>query len=319
MAVTDSTRPTAGYQSSHPAKRCYGFLAAILDGLNDQPILDALQQYRHTGCPGYPVRALWRGYVCKFLLKVHFNNELLERLRGSLKLREVCGFGDEVPSESALSRFVNRRADHEPLVAECLADVTDGLRKLVPWFQKQDGKPDRKPPSLGAVVAVDSTLFPSYSNPNRKKVTDPDARWGVKHSAKTKEGNTEWGWGYKMHLLADVVQGIPLDFFITLANESDSPMLPPVLQKNKETYPWLRPKYLLGDKGYDALSNHQGLVDQSITPVLHLRRPREGELHDGIYTEKGLPPASARSAWITFARTPIPGITCSGARPKGAR
>lgn len=289
MAVTDFTRPTAGYQSSPPAKSGYRFLAAILDGLNDQPILDTLQQYRHTGRPGYPVRAMWRAYLCKFLLKVRFNNELLERLRGSQRLREVCGFGDEVPSESALSRFVSRLADHQPLVSDCLADTTDELRKLVPRFQKQDGKPDRKLPPLGAVVAIDSTLFPSYSNPNRKTVTDPDARWGVKHVAKAKEGNTEWGWGYKMHLLADVVHGIPLDFIITPANESDSPMLPPVLQKNKETFPWLRPKYLLGDKGYDALSNHQDLMDQGITPVLHLRRPREGELHDGIYTEKGSP------------------------------
>ena len=289
MAVTDSTCPIAPNQSVQPAKSGYGFLAATLDGLDDQPILDALQQYRLTGRQGYPLRAMWRLYLAKFLLHIRFNNRLLERLRGSPRLREVCGFGDEVPSESALSRFASRLADHTDLVAECLTGVTNALRGLVPKFKKTPGKPDVKLPPLGTVVAIDGTLFPTYSNPNRKIVTDPDARWGVKHSAKAKEGNTEWGFGYKMHLLADAVHGIPLDFIITPANESDSPMLPPVLKKNRETYPWLRPKYLLGDKGYDALSNHQDLVDQGITPVLHLRRPREGELHDGIYNEKGSP------------------------------
>ena len=286
MAALDSTQSTFTPQSP---KSGYRFLAAVLDGLNDQPLLNVLQDYRRTGRPGYPVDAMWRAYLVKFLLKIRYNNELLERLRGSRKLREVCGFAGEVPSESVLSRFVNRLADHQPLIEQCLAGATSGLRGLVPKVKKTPGKPDRTLPPLGEVVAVDSTLFLSYSNPNRKHLSDPDAKWGLKNSAKTKDGKKEWGWGYKMHLLSDASHGVPLDFIITPANESDSPMLPLVLEKARETYPWLRPKYLLGDKGYDSLSNHECLVKQGITPVIHLRKPREGELHDGIYTETGAP------------------------------
>ena len=92
-------------RSAQSPKSGYGFLSAILDGLDDRPILDTLHQYRRTGRKGHSPRAMWRAYLTKFILKIRFNNHLLERLRGSRKLREVCGFGGEVPSESTLSRL----------------------------------------------------------------------------------------------------------------------------------------------------------------------------------------------------------------------
>ncbi len=269
---------TSGRQEPQPPRSGYGFLAYILDGLHEQPLLDTLQQYRRTGRPGYPIRAMWRAYLVKFLLKIPYNNELLERLRGSRSLRQICGFSDAIPSESALSRFVSRLGFHTDLVKDILVEVTNRLRGLLPAN-----------PPLGQTVAIDSTLFPTYSNPNRKHVTDPDARWGVKHSARSKDGGKEWGWGYKMHLLSDSNYGLPLDFIITPANENDSPMLPSVVQEARARYPWLHPKYLLADRGYDSAANHQALVQQGITPVIHLRKPTRGDLHDGIYTTDGVP------------------------------
>ena len=218
---------------------------------------------------------MWRAYLIKFCLKIRFNNDLLERLRGNPKLREVCGFGSEVPSESAFSRFISRLADHQPLVHQCLVGLTNKLRKALP--------------SLGKVVAIDSTLFPSYSNPNRRHVSDPDARWGLKHSARAKVGGEEFGWGYKMHLLSDTTHGLPLDFIITPVIQGDSPMLPSVVQQAQQTYPWLRPQFLLADKGYDSQANHAFLVKKGVTPVIHLRKGHNGALHGGIYTADGAP------------------------------
>ena len=129
MAASDSTQSVWTSQSP---KSGYGFLAAILDGLDDQPLLDVLQDYRRTGRPGYPVKAMWPACLVKFLLKIRYSNELLERLRGSRKLREVCGFDGEVPSESALSRFVSRLADHQDLMEQCLVNVTVELRGWSP-------------------------------------------------------------------------------------------------------------------------------------------------------------------------------------------
>ena len=64
-------------------------------------------------------------------------------------------------------------------------------------------------PGLGDEVAVDSTAVRTHSNPNRKHVSDPYAEWGVKNSAKAKEGGKEFFFGFKVHMVADAVYGIP--------------------------------------------------------------------------------------------------------------
>ena len=291
MACQKFTQPfTRTQPRTHTQKSGYGFLAAILDGLDDQPLLDALQQYRRTGRKGHPLRAMWRACLAKFLLKIRFNNQLLERLRGSRQLREVCGFGSDVPSESALSRFVSRLAAHQDLIEQCLVKATEELRELVPAVKQREGKQDQPLPPLGAVLAVDSTCIGSYSNPNRKTVSDPDARWGLKHSAKAKDGKQEWCFGYKMHLVSDATHGVPLAFIITPANENDSTQLPAVVRKALKAYPWIEPGCLLADRGYDSLANHQFLVKREIIPVIHIRKPTAADgLYDGIYTAEGKP------------------------------
>ena len=77
-----------------------------------------------------------------------------------------------------------------------MADVTDRLKE---WL-----------PDLGDEVAVDSTAVRAHSNPNRKHVSDSDAEWGVKNSAKAKEGGTEYFFGFKVHMVADATYGVPL-------------------------------------------------------------------------------------------------------------
>ena len=156
-------------------------------------------------------------------------------------------------------------------------------------------RPSQKPPvssvlaPMDAIVAVDSTIFPSYSNPNRSVVSDPDARWGVKHSARAKEGGKEWGWGYKLHLLTDVTFGTPLALIVTPAHRGDTTVLPLLVRKALESHPWLNITHLVADRGYDSAANHRFLVDRDITPVIHIRSSSNGGLHQGIYTTMGAP------------------------------
>ena len=226
---------------------------------------------------------MWRALLCKYVLRIRYNVELADRLRSSSKLREICGFGGSVPSESTFSRFFSRLTHYQPSVERCLTAITDRIGLKLPNF--------------GKLVAIDSTAVVTYGNPNRRtKLGDPcgdvDARWGVKHSSKVKEGNTAFFFGYKLHTIADALYGIPLGFTITPGNEVDVKHLRPVVRKVRKSHGWFQPKFLLGDKGYDSTGNHRFLMNKAITPVIHMRRPGGGggpTRHQGIYSDEGSP------------------------------
>ena len=188
-----------------------------------------------------------------------------------------------------MSRFVTRLADHQDVVVQVLVAATNDIRELIPKVMDGEDTAGNKAPPLGQFVAVDSTLFESFSNPNRLPVSDPDATWGLKHSARAKENGEEFGFGYKMHLVSDCFYGVPLDFIVTPANEGDSPILRSLMDKARETHPWLKPAFLMADRGYDSKKNHQHLAKDGTIPIIHMRRPANSELHDGIYDEKGRP------------------------------
>ena len=273
---------TASGDSPQAAKSGYGFLASIMDGIDDAELLDALQQTRLIGRPGYPFRSMWRAWLCKYILRIRYNVELVDRLRGSSRLREVCGFSGSVPSESTFCRFFSRLADYQPIVEQCLTTITDRIGGKLPDF--------------GKIVAADATVFETYGNPDRKTVQgnpcgDMDARWGHKNSVKTKDKeHIEWCFGYKLHAISDALYGIPLGFVLTAANASESPLLPKVVRKAQAAHKWLKPRFLLADRGYDSDDNFRFLYKREITPVIHIRKPSNNrELHRGIYTPRGSP------------------------------
>ena len=205
-------------------------------------ILDALGPPARTGRPGFPARALLRAVLCKYTLGVRFTVEMLERLKASPKLRQLCGFGDRLPSESTMSRFNARLKEVRGDVKRCLDIVTERLKDELARLEGDY-------PPLGETVAVDSTAVNAFANPNRKVIADPDARWGVKHGARTTEGKTEFFFGYKLHMIADANYGAPLDFIVTPGNENDSIVLPGLLQQARDNLQWFKPVYVIGDRG----------------------------------------------------------------------
>ena len=270
-------------------KSGYGFLSVVLDGIDTAPLVEALESRRTTGRPGYPPRAMLRAYLSKFVLGIRYNNQLLERLRANRGLREVCGFGEDVPSESALSRFVTRLKDHRELLEQCTVGVVGQLRGHLP--------------GLGVVTAIDSTSVNTFANPNRKVVRDPDAAWGVRHSARAKKDGTDFFFGYKLHVLADANHGLPLSYTLTPGNRNDSPELPGVVRKAQGQYPWMRMACLLADRGYDSQANHKFLVGKRITPVIHIRKPTAHDgLWDGVYDAEGRPTCLGQVP-MTYVRT----------------
>ena len=260
---------------STPAQDHLGELAAVFSSLDDAALLARLQDYRPTGRPGYPLKALWRAYVASFILNLPHTNALIRRLEDEPDFRYLCGFFGPLPHRTTFNRFIQRLSHHVDLVEACFADLTHQLKTLIP--------------DLGAEVAIDSTTVRSHCSPNRKCVSDPQASWTAKNSARAKVGGKEWHHGYKVHMVADANHGVPLAHIVTTAKRNDSPELPAVIARAEALYSWFKPSVVVADRGYDSMANHEYLHQKGILPIIHIRRKANAALYDGIYTEQGVP------------------------------
>ena len=274
MARTDTNKSSLAWQTLSAVE-----LQAVFDVLDDADIIARLRAYRPTGRQGYPLLALWRAYVASFYLNLPHTNGLIRRLQDDPGLRALCGFDDELPHRTTFNRFIARLSYHPDLVKACFARLTDQLKELLP--------------DLGQEIAVDSTAVRTHSNPHRN--SDPEASWGYTHSpqSRNKDGR-ETFFGYKAHMAADANHGLPLSVKITTGKRNDSPELPAVIAEARALYPWLEPKAVIADRGYDSAANHRFLYQQGIAPVIHIRKPANAKLYHGIYTKEGIPTCLGR-------------------------
>ena len=234
-------------------------LSAIFVSLDDAPILKRLAEYRWTGRPGWNLEALWRSYVALFVMNMPTVNALLRRLQDDPALREVCGFGDDLPSRWTFNRFIARVSHHSDLVEDVLARLTDRLHDLLPGF--------------GENLSVDSTTVRSHSNPGKTPVSDPEASWIAKGGNR---GKKEWTWGYKAHVVADSKWELPLAVTVTGGSVNDVTQFIPPLALAKWHHPWLAPRWITADAGYDARSNYDYTVAEfGAVPIIKLN-PRSG-------------------------------------------
>ena len=91
-------------------------------------------------------------------------------------------------------------------------------------------------------------------------------------------------------MVADANYGVPLAHFVTTAKRNDSPELPAVIARAEALYPWFKPSVVIADRGYDSKANHEHLHGKGVIPVIHIRRSTAHDgLHEGIYTEQGVP------------------------------
>ena len=116
---------------------------------------------------------MFRAFALKYLLSERYTVGLIERLRSSPRLREICRFDDSVPSDSTFSRFFSRLASMDGLGERAMAEMVKQVKARLP--------------DLGRIVAVDSTDIRAYAHPDR---TDTDAAWGYR-TTKPKSGVTK--------------------------------------------------------------------------------------------------------------------------------
>jgi hypothetical protein len=160
-------------------------------------------------------------------------------------------------------------------VEACLAQLTEEL------------KAEGHLPGFGEIVALDSTNVTTYSNPDRRKVSDKDASWTAR-TVKVK-GELEWHFGFKLHLLVDAQYGVPITGFTTTASKNDTLFLTALLDKARGLHKWFRPGYVIGDKGYDSTENHVDVLKRNALPVIPAKKSPTGMAGDGVYLPDGTP------------------------------
>ena len=214
--------------------------------------------------------------AASFLLNLPNMNTLIRRLHEDAALQKLCGFGEQIPHRTTFNRFRIRVSEHLDLVEASLRKLTNEL------------KADKRLEGLGETVAVDSTTVKTHSNPSRKVVSDGEATWTAKTSDKSKDGK-EWYFGFKYHALVDATYGIPLAGITTTASENDTRYLPTLMDKAESLYRWFRPRFVLADRGYDALSNYRDVLKRGAAPIIAIRNTSRKELVEGLYTRHGEP------------------------------
>ncbi len=253
-------------------------LPHILALADDEPLLDALRAYNRTGRPPYPVEAMWRAALTKYLLGLRYYRELAEMLRSNRTVRELCGFEDCVPNTSVICRFFKRITYHFDLVEQAIHGLVGQIAEAIQHYPDVDGPP------VGHALAIDSTDIEGWVDVQKKPYSDPDAKWGVRTNSDAPDGK-EFFYGYKLHLICDANYGVPLGYEVLPANASDSPTLPGLVDQVAAKHPGLKIRYLTADKGYDALSNYRHLDQRDIIPVIPLRNTDK----EGLYDQKGRP------------------------------
>ena len=270
---------TTQFSSPHVSTQAnYEYIAEALDSIDATKLLRRLNEYRaNGGRRTYQIQSFWRAYMLTFLLDLSSINALIRRLWNDPQLQLLCGFS-KLPDRRTFNRFVARLSEHRDLVDECMAQVIEQLKVLIP--------------DLGENVAVDSTAVRTHSNDNKKskitgQVSDLDATRGVRTNARNPK-KIESYFGYKCHILSDVKHQVPLTGFVTPANRSDSPELPTLLEQAESQYSWFRPRYVMADRGYDSASNHEAVLDKDAAFICPMRKWSSKQRY-GIYDRNGTP------------------------------
>ena len=297
------------------------------------PLVEELEKsHENCGRRGYSAQAMLCVFILQFLLNQRYNSYLLAYLNENSRLLAMCGL-DGAPSEATFSRYKKKLAGYQGLLDAIFNKAAQHCAGEIERLREAGVVPEDAP-RLGEMLALDPTDIQAYAKPQgqhcevvgegnctkkhrvhcdspdrnactkhgKKPCSDPDARWGYR-TPKSKSGNVagkdgddrkEWFFGYKAHVAADTYYQIPLHMTLRPANENEGPKFAEDLDKALERHPWLKPKFVMADKGYDALNNFKHTVKRGCIPIFAVRRPPQDKKtgkrrYEGLYDEDGRP------------------------------
>lgn len=244
-------------------ERGFAFIESIFEQIDASELVQGLDAYRWTGRRGYSPEYMWRAALLRYLLNLRHTRDLIAYLNASPRLRLLCGFRQQVPSESTFSRFFSRLVLHQAEVDVVLRQVVELTGGRLKHF--------------GREVAIDSTDIKAFARgyKHRRKV-DREAEWGIRTSKDPKVDKQHF-YGYKLHLICDARYGVPLSWQVLPANANDSPQLPKLFDQLRREYPNFRSRFAIADRGYDSGSNYRYLHEAKIGAVIGIRNTDKSE------------------------------------------
>lgn len=260
-------------------------LHLVLETLNTDRLLKALEDEHRRGPTQYRARSLWSALIAGVVYRIPTVAELRRHLASNPYLRFVCGISSgRIPSEATFSRFLGALVKHEDLLRACIHELVQRFGLVAPGF--------------GGKVAVDSTSVLAYARGKKGGAADPDARWGVKEAAEgkakgkggrsfTRDGKYYW-FGYKLHLLVDARYEIPIGFAVTAANEADTKYLEPLLEHRERLLAGVKLEVAIADAGYDSRANCLAVRKRGGAPIIPLNLGGE-KAPPGITNSLGTP------------------------------
>jgi transposase, IS5 family len=257
----DSSMDTASVALS-----CAEELATMLDSLEVAGLIEAIEQVRWTGRPGYAIRFLVGVALTKSLYAIPTWTRTVSLVREHAGLRAAIGCKDDrqVPSIDAIYRFIKKLRIHDGLLADCVEDVLKALKE--------------QNPDMGENVAIDASDMPAYANGQRfvskggrerapEEYSDPDASWGHRSAVSTRKGGGFYG--YRLHMAVCSKTDLPLAWTVETAHDHET--LPVALLLDKLHGLGIDPETASLDKGYDNNRVYGTCTERNVLPVIPLR------------------------------------------------
>jgi len=186
--------------------------------------------------------------------------DLVDYLNNNLIIAYYCGFDitKKLPSYWTFDRFI-RNIDNQILKDIMQSQVLDlSHRKIIDTsFIGLDSTPEMANTKQNNPKTFSKNKF----NPDNQPRADKDCKLGV-HTASNQhnEKNYEFYWGYKNHVLCDVITGLPIFEMTTTANIPDHDVALDIFAKT-DAFISIKECTFIGDKGYDVKKIYNTIRD----------------------------------------------------------
>jgi hypothetical protein len=250
-------------------------LAAIPDG----KLIEALTQARGKGRRDYPVSVLWGVVLLTAVLRHRTVEDCLAELSRNAGLRQLIGIDSEdgVPKKWNMSRFEDTlgREPFRTLIRETFEAMVSRLGAVVE--------------DLGQCTAGDATALnarpKSGDGAHAEEEEGLPQPCGGRKEYEDEEGKVvkvvQW-FGFKLHLLVDVLHEVILAYQITSAHAGDGETLPTLVEQARAALGPDRIETLAYDKAADSNEVHATLHAARIKPLIQNRALWKDELERPI-------------------------------------